>query len=49
MERIKNAYRMMSLKRYGSDYPCWLDDLYINLQAYTIEDLKIPGLLEYVS
>jgi hypothetical protein len=40
---------MMSLKFEGTDYPMWIDDLYLAFQLYVHENERVTGLLEYAT
>jgi len=39
----------MSLKFEGTDYPIWIEDLYLTLQLYVHENERVIGLLEYAA
>ena len=49
IERLKDTNRMMSLKFEGTDYPIWIEDLYLTLQLYVHENERVIGLLEYAA
>lgn len=49
IEKLKDTNRMMSLKFEGTDYPIWIEDLYLTLQIYVQENERVTGLLEYAT